>query len=78
MRTPEQVLKEGNEGYDLRTVIDNLTNDQIIECMDEYAQEVVNNLKQAPVGHLDNPCDCKHPNVTKAENYCRTCRKHTY
>jgi len=31
--------KEGNEGYPLRMIIDNLTDDQILDIMDEYAIE---------------------------------------
>ena len=34
----EEVLKYGNEGFELRTVIDNLMDDQILEAMQEYAK----------------------------------------
>lgn len=41
IKTPEEVIKEGVEGYPLRDVIDNLTNEQLLECFDEYANQFV-------------------------------------
>lgn len=36
--TAEQCIKEANEGYPLRTVIDNLTDEQIIEAIQGYGK----------------------------------------
>jgi hypothetical protein len=43
----EQILKEGNEGYPFRDVMDNLTDGEIIACVETYAaQQVALHSKQ--------------------------------
>lgn len=34
----EDLIKEGNEGYPLRDILNNLTVEQIVECANQYAQ----------------------------------------
>jgi len=45
MRTFEEILKEGNEGRTFREVIDNLTDEQIIESALKYAQQYTKSPK---------------------------------
>jgi hypothetical protein len=37
--TAREIIMEGNEGYKFRDVIDNLTEEQILDCMEEYAKQ---------------------------------------
>lgn len=37
--TAREVIMEGNEGYKFRDVIDNLTEDDILDCMHEFAKQ---------------------------------------
>jgi len=36
--TAEEFIKDGNEGYNFRTVIDNLTDEQVLEAIREFAK----------------------------------------
>ena len=37
--TAREIIMEGNEGYQFRDVIDNLTEQDILDCMEEYAKQ---------------------------------------
>ena len=48
MRNAIDFIKEGNEGYDFRTIVDNIDESDIIDCMVEFARmHVVEALKKA-------------------------------
>jgi len=49
MRKAIDFIKEGNEGFDFRTLIYNLDEDDIINCMTEFAKMHVKNA-------LDSAC----------------------
>lgn len=65
--TAEACLKEGNEGYDIRTILDNLTDEQIIDCMVDFAKyHVTEALKEASKNVVleifsDNPKHWNYP-----------------
>jgi len=42
MRTAEEILKEGNEGHPIRTIIDNLTDDDILDVIATAQKEAYN------------------------------------
>lgn len=37
--TAREIIMEGNEGYRFRDVIDNLTEEDILDCMEKYAKQ---------------------------------------
>jgi hypothetical protein len=48
MRNAIDFIKEGNEGYDFRTIVDNIDESDIIDCMVEFAKmHVTEALKKA-------------------------------
>jgi hypothetical protein len=59
--TAKEVIMEGNEGYPFRYVIDNLTEEDILDCMKEFAKmhveqalkEAINNTKDSYVTEED-------------------------
>jgi hypothetical protein len=38
-QSAREIIMEGNEGYQFRDVIDNLTEQDILSCMEEYAKQ---------------------------------------
>ena len=42
MKTATEILKEGNEGYPIRTIVDNLTDDDILDVITTAQKEAYN------------------------------------
>lgn len=53
MKTIEEYIKEGNEGYSLTDVIDNLTTDQIVEAIKEHSEKQQENDVQLTINLND-------------------------
>lgn len=74
--TPESVLKEGNEGHPLRMIIDNLTDDQILNAMQEYS-DIQLSEKNKEIERLkaeSTVCKSCNSNLeSKPKCYCPEC-----
>ena len=64
MRTPEQILKEGNEGCSVRNIVDNLTDEQILNVIKDAQIEAYN---QAIEDAAEN-ADTSYPDYLDGNN----------
>lgn len=64
MKKPEEYIKYGVEGYPLRDIIDNITDDEILEMMVEMQKDAYNEA-------LD---DASNIHMT-GQNYCNVTNK---
>lgn len=56
IKSAEEIVKFGNEGYPLRDVIDNLSNEEIIGCFIEYVSQFIDlAAEQAEAEYCEHP-----------------------